>query len=168
MTNKFQIDSGSRRRTLALAACLVAGTALSTGAWAQGSTAPVLRFVVPFAAGSYTDNIARIVAPGIGQRLGQTVVIENKPGANGVIGADFVAKAAPDGQTILVGGASVNTVNPSLYKSLPYDPVKDLLPVARIGERHHVAARLGVVVPGQMRPLAGEILVQEQDFHGQS
>lgn len=133
MANKLQMDSGSRRRALALAACLVAGTGLSTGAWAQGSTAPVLRFVVPFAAGSYTDNIARIVAPGIGQRLGQTVVIENKPGANGVIGADFVAKAAPDGQTILVGGASVNTVNPSLYKSLPYDPVKDLLPVARIG-----------------------------------
>lgn len=121
---------GTRRRVLVVAALMAAASA---GALAQGGAAPVLRFVVPFAAGSYTDTVARIVAPGIGQRLGQTVVIENKAGANGVIGADFVAKATPDGQTVLVGGASVNTVNPNIYKSLPYDPVKDLLPVARIG-----------------------------------
>jgi tripartite-type tricarboxylate transporter receptor subunit TctC len=94
----------------------------------------VMRLVVPFAAGSYTDTVARLVAPGLSQRLGRTVIVENRGGANGIIGAEFVARrAAPDGQTLLVGGASVNTINPSVYRTLPYDPEADLLPVARIG-----------------------------------
>ncbi|MBV7484811.1 tripartite tricarboxylate transporter substrate binding protein [Bordetella sp. BOR01] len=93
----------------------------------------VLRLVVPFAAGSYTDNVARLVAPGLAQHLGKNVIVENRAGANGIIGADFVARAKPDGLTLLVGGASVNTINPGVYKNLPYDPQRDLLPVARIG-----------------------------------
>ena len=101
-------------------------------AQAQGGT-QIMRLIVPFAAGSYTDNVARIIAPGLAERLGHPVIIENRAGANGIIGADYVAKAAPDGLTVLVGGASVNTVNPNVYKSLPYDPVRDLLPAARIG-----------------------------------
>lgn len=114
---------------VALASCVLALAVPGASALAQ----PVMRWIVPFAAGSYTDNVARIIAPGIAERLGQTIVIENKAGANGIIGADYVAKAAPDGQTVLVGGASVNVVNPNVYKSLPYDPVADLLPAARIG-----------------------------------
>ncbi len=117
----------SRRSVVAIV--LVA--ALTGPAFAQSPT--VVRWIVPFAAGSYTDNVARIIAPGIAERLGQTIVIDNRAGANGTIGADFVAKAAPDGLTVLVGGASVNVVNPNVYKSLPYDPVRDLLPAARIG-----------------------------------
>ena len=109
------------------------GTLALAAASGHALAQPVMRWIVPFAAGSYTDNVARIIAPGIGERLGQTIVIENKAGANGIIGADFVAKAAPDGQTVLVGGASVNVVNPNVYKTLPYDPVADLLPAARIG-----------------------------------
>lgn len=94
----------------------------------------VLRFVVPFAAGSYTDTVARLVAPSLSQRLAKTVIVENRGGANGIIGAEYVARRAPDdGLTLLVGGASVNTINPSIYRSLPYDPENDLLPVARIG-----------------------------------
>jgi tripartite-type tricarboxylate transporter receptor subunit TctC len=94
----------------------------------------VLRLVVPFAAGSYTDTVARLVAPSLSQRLAKTVIVENRGGANGIIGADYVARRAPaDGLTLLVGGASVNTINPSVYRSLPYDPENDLLPVARIG-----------------------------------
>jgi tripartite-type tricarboxylate transporter receptor subunit TctC len=94
----------------------------------------VVRLIVPFAAGSYTDTVARLVAPGLSQRLGKTVIIENRSGANGIVGAEFVARhAPPDGLTFLVGGASVNTINPSVYKTLPYDPENDLLPVARIG-----------------------------------
>lgn len=108
---------------------LVAGACISVHAQSD----KVVKFIVPFAAGSYTDNVARIIMPGIAERLGQTVIIDNKPGANGIIGADFVAKAAPDGLTVLVGGASVNVVNPNVYKTLPYDPVRDLLPAARIG-----------------------------------
>lgn len=112
---------------LALATLAAAGSGMAQG------PAPVMRLVVPFAAGSYTDNVARIISPALAERLGQTIVIENRAGANGIIGADHVAKSAPDGLTLLVGGASVNTVNPNIYKSLPYDPVRDLLPVARIG-----------------------------------
>jgi tripartite-type tricarboxylate transporter receptor subunit TctC len=114
---------------VSLGFAFVAGACTSV----QAQSDKVVKFIVPFAAGSYTDNVARIIMPGIAERLGQTVIIENKPGANGIIGADFVAKAAPDGLTVLVGGASVNVVNPNVYKTLPYDPVRDLLPAARIG-----------------------------------
>jgi tripartite-type tricarboxylate transporter receptor subunit TctC len=126
-TRISRLRSASRRTALLAAGLVACATALAQNA------SPVLHLVVPFAAGSYTDNVARIIAPGLGQHLGQTVVVENRAGANGIIGADYVAKAAPDGLTLLVGGASVNTVNPNIYKSLPYDPVHDLLPVARIG-----------------------------------
>lgn len=121
---------GLKRRSFLAGAPLLGACTLAA---AQGDNAQVVRLIVPFAAGSYTDNVARIIAPKLGERLGRTVIIENKAGANGVIGADYVAKATPDGLTYLVGGASVNTVNPGVYKVLPYDPVKDLLPVARFG-----------------------------------
>lgn len=117
-----------------LAALAVLTAAGAFQAHAQpGATRAPMRFIIPFAAGSYTDTVARIVSPGLSERLGRTIVIDNRPGANGIIGADLVAKATPDGSTLLVGGASVNVVNPGLYKSLPYDPVRDLVPVARIG-----------------------------------
>lgn len=105
----------------------------SAHAFAQAAAPGVVRLIVPFAAGSYTDNVARIVAPVLQEKLGATIVVDNRAGANGIIGADYVAKAPPDGLTLLVGGASVNTINPGVYKSLPYDPEKDLLPVFRIG-----------------------------------
>ncbi len=133
--NHASLRTASRRAFLhaaqASALALVLPALAIVPAFAQSS--PVVRWIVPFAAGSYTDNVARIIAPGIAERLGQTIVIDNRAGANGTIGADFVAKAAPDGLTVLVGGASVNVVNPNVYKSLPYDPVNDLLPAARIG-----------------------------------
>lgn len=97
------------------------------------ATRAPMRLIIPFAAGSYTDTVARIITPGLSEQLGRNIVVDNRPGANGIIGADLVAKATPDGSTLLVGGASVNVVNPGLYKSLPYDPLKDLVPVARIG-----------------------------------
>jgi tripartite-type tricarboxylate transporter receptor subunit TctC len=121
----------TRRRAFALAAlvCMSAAGA----AHGQGAGQDVMRLVVPFAAGSYTDNVARLVAPVLADQLHRNVIVENRAGANGIIGAEYVARAKPDGLTLLVGGASVNTINPSIYKSLPYDPVSDLLPVARIG-----------------------------------
>ena len=117
------------RRRLAAALLAMSSLAAASAASAQ----EVLRLVVPFAAGSYTDNVARLVAPGLAERLGKNVIVENRAGANGMIGADYVARAKPDGLTLLVGGASVNTINPGVYKNLPYDPERDLLPVARIG-----------------------------------
>jgi tripartite-type tricarboxylate transporter receptor subunit TctC len=119
-------------------AAVVAGALLACGlasadARAQAVDPKPIRVIVPFAAGSYTDNVVRIVMPALGERLRATIVVENRPGANGVIGADAVAKSAPDGYTFLMGGTSVNAANPGLYKQLPYDPVKDLVPVARFG-----------------------------------
>jgi tripartite-type tricarboxylate transporter receptor subunit TctC len=113
-------------RRLILAFALAAATSV----FAQGRA---IRLVVPFAAGSYTDNVARIVSPPLGERLGAPIVVDNRPGGNGVIGADAVAKAVPDGRTFLMGGTSVNAVNPHVLKSLPYDPVRDLVPVVRLG-----------------------------------
>ncbi len=120
-----------------VAAVLVAGVATS---FAQGTESRPIRLVVPFAAGSYTDNVARIVVPGFAERLGTTVVIDNRAGANGVIAAELVAKSAPDGNTLLFGGTSSIAVNPAIYRSLPYDPVKDLLPVVRSGSLPFVLA----------------------------
>jgi tripartite-type tricarboxylate transporter receptor subunit TctC len=121
-----------RRWLMKLATAGLALAALGN-AGAQAPAGKPIRVIVPFAAGSYTDNVVRLVAPSLGEKLGATIVVDNRPGANGVIGADAVAKAAPDGTTFLMGGTSVNAANPSLYKSLPYDPVKDLVPVARFG-----------------------------------
>ncbi len=114
---------------------LLSGALTICAAFAQAPTVSnkTIRIVVPFAAGSYTDNVIRLVAPTLSERLSATIIVDNKPGANGMIGADMVAKAAPDGTTFLMGGASVNAANPSLYKSMPYDPVRDLIPVSRFG-----------------------------------
>jgi len=110
--------------------CLVLGAAsLPAIAWAAWPERP-LRLVVPYAAGGGADNAARILAQRLGELLGQPVVIDNKPGAGGVIGADSVAKSVPDGYTALFD-ASAHVVNPALRK-LPYDPAKDFIPVSLI------------------------------------
>lgn len=91
-----------------------------------------IRLVVPFGPGSVTDQLARTIATGLSPMLGQTVVVENKAGAGGNIGAGLVAHSAPDGYTLLMGAASTNAVNPSLYKTLNFDPMADLAPVANV------------------------------------
>ena len=92
-----------------------------------------ITIVVPFAAGSGTDSIARIVGQQLSVAFNQGVVIENKVGASGVIAASYVARSAPDGYTLLMATNSTHSANPSLFKTLPYDPVKDFAPVARAG-----------------------------------
>lgn len=94
---------------------------------AQASTFPdrPLRIVVPFAAGGNVDIVTRIVATGLSEALGQSVVVENKAGANGVIGAESVARASPDGYTLFIATAETMALNPFLMKSVPYDPLKD-------------------------------------------
>jgi tripartite-type tricarboxylate transporter receptor subunit TctC len=91
-----------------------------------------IRFLVPFAAGGGTDIVARAVAQAITPILGQTVYVENRVGAQGAIGAQFVARSAPDGYTILVGSIGTQAVNQYLYSNLPYDAVKDFAPVTRL------------------------------------
>lgn len=91
-----------------------------------------IRLIVPFAPGGTTDAVARAVASKLGQLLHQSVVVENRAGAGGSIGTDFVAKAKPDGYTLLLGSAGPLSVNPTLYRNLPYDPTKDFTPVGMI------------------------------------
>jgi tripartite-type tricarboxylate transporter receptor subunit TctC len=92
-----------------------------------------IHFIIPFAAGGGSDVMARVIAQPLSQRLGQPVIVDNKPGANATIGADFVAQSKPDGYTMLHTSPGPQITNPYLMAKLPYDPVKDLTPVARLG-----------------------------------
>src|SRR5262245_9722506 len=98
---------------------------------AQGYPARPIRVVVGFAPGGAPDIVARLLSEPLGGRLGQTIVVDNRPGANGMIGADIVAKSPPDGYTILVTSQSF-AANPSTYRKLPYDPLGDFAPVTNI------------------------------------
>jgi tripartite-type tricarboxylate transporter receptor subunit TctC len=92
-----------------------------------------IRLMVSFAAGGPTDTVARITAAKMTELLGQTIVVENRTGAGGNIGADVVAKSAPDGYTLLMATVSTHAINPGLYKKMPYDPLQDFTPVAQVG-----------------------------------
>lgn len=116
-----------------LACCLVL---LGSLANAQAIDYPTrtIKFVLPFPSGSGTDQAARAAANDITRRTGQPVIVENKPGANGLIAAQQVARAAPDGYTVFITSMTTQSVNPFLYKKLPYDPVADFIPVAMISK----------------------------------
>ncbi len=110
----------------------IALASLATVAQAQAWPSKPIKWVVPFAPGGTTDILARTVSEKLALALGQPVIIENKPGAGGGVGAEFTAKSPPDGYTIMGGTISTHAINASLYKSLPYDPVKDFLPITLI------------------------------------
>jgi tripartite-type tricarboxylate transporter receptor subunit TctC len=105
----------------------------ATGAWAQGYPSKSIRIVVGFPPGGGNDIIARMVGAKMQESWGQPVVIENKPGANSIIAAEFVAKSAADGYTLLVNATGGMSVNPVLYAKLPYDPLKDFVPISMVG-----------------------------------
>lgn len=120
-----------RRRSIvgaAFAAPLIASAGHAQGAW---PTKPI-RIVVPFNPGGAIDALVRVIADRLTARLGQQVLVDPKPGANTIVGADIVAKAAPDGYTFLITTNSTHTNNPTLYAKLPFDPAKDLIPVSLI------------------------------------
>jgi tripartite-type tricarboxylate transporter receptor subunit TctC len=120
---------------LALRPALALAAAMSVLAvQAQPYPTQAVTMVVPFAAGSGTDAVARTVAQRLGERLKQAVVIDNRPGANAQVAAQFVAKARPDGYTLFMTTNTSHSANPALYRELRYDPVKDFTPVARVGE----------------------------------
>ena len=98
---------------------------------AQTYPAKPIRFIVPFTPGTGMDILARTIGEPLGKRLGQPVVVENKPGASGNLGSDLVAKSPPDGYTLMVT-ANTFTMTPAIYKPLPYDPVNDFAPIARL------------------------------------
>jgi tripartite-type tricarboxylate transporter receptor subunit TctC len=119
------------KRWLRLLACLAVACAGS--AFAQDKyPSKVVHLVVPFATGGSTDALARALAQQLGERIGQPVIVENKPGAGGTVGSDFVARAAPDGYTLLLGTVSTHAVAVSLYQHLPYDPLRDFVPITEI------------------------------------
>ena len=121
------------RRTFLSLALLAAASLLSAASFAQSYPTRPVRFVVPFAAGSATDQIGRAFADHMSKTLGQPVVIDNKPGVNGMLGAAEVAKSAPDGYTVLIGTNSTNAALKYLQKTLPYDQDKAFAPVAYMG-----------------------------------
>jgi tripartite-type tricarboxylate transporter receptor subunit TctC len=119
-------------RTALMSLCAALGIAANAPAQAPWPSKPVT-YVVPFAPGGNTDTLARLLGKDLAAALGQPVVIENKPGAGGNIGSEYVAKAAPDGYTILGGTISSHSINPSVYPKMPYDAVKSFEPVIMIG-----------------------------------
>ena len=110
-----------------LVACFAA--TLSFGAYAQAWPAKPIRIVIPFVAGGSSDIVGRAIGSKFQELLGQPAVVENRPGANGAIAAEFVAKSDPDGYTILVGSIGVFSINAALFKDLRYNPVKDFAPI---------------------------------------
>jgi tripartite-type tricarboxylate transporter receptor subunit TctC len=111
-------------RTTLLAVVATTGSAL-----AQSYPSKPIRFVVPFAPGGTTDILARLIAQRLAEPIGQTVVIDNRPGANGALGSEIVAKSPPDGHTIIMGYLGSLGINPNLYAKLPYDAIRDFAPI---------------------------------------
>ena len=116
-----------------VAACVLVGTVAHAQTSPAGYPSKPIRIIVPFAPGAFTDASARLVAKELSEQMGQPVIVENKTGAGGTIGADAVAKAAPDGYTLLITETSF-AMSPALFAKLPYDPVKDLVPVAQYAD----------------------------------
>jgi tripartite-type tricarboxylate transporter receptor subunit TctC len=129
-----------RRQFLQLAAGAVALPATAQFAWAQTYPSQPVRMIVGFPAGQAADSLARIVAQGLSQRLGQQFVVENRPGAGGNIGTEAVVRAQPDGYTILMEVMTSNAINASLYKHLSFNFIRDIAPVACIGGGAYVVA----------------------------
>jgi tripartite-type tricarboxylate transporter receptor subunit TctC len=125
-----------RRRTLlqATSAFVLPGGLLAAGAASaqDGWPSRPITYVVPFTPGGSTDVIGRVISQKLSETLGQPVVVDNRPGAAGAVGASYVAKAKPDGYTLFGGTISTHAINASLYKNLPYDPVKDFEPISLV------------------------------------
>ncbi len=124
----------SRRRLLATSLVLATGALLTQGALAQAYPSKPITFVVPFAAGSATDQIARALGQSVTDQTKQAVVVDNKGGASGQIAASQVARAPADGYTVLITTNTTHAANEHLYKKLSYDPVKDFAPVTGLGK----------------------------------
>jgi tripartite-type tricarboxylate transporter receptor subunit TctC len=121
----------TRRAALVVATSLVGLAALPASAQGTWPTKPV-RIVVPFAAGGTTDILARAVAPELSRAFGQQFIVDNRAGAGGNVGAEIVARSAPDGYTLLMGTVGTHGINRALYDKLPYDPIKDFVPITLV------------------------------------
>ncbi len=111
---------------------IAAGALAAPAALAQAYPTKAIRMVVPFAPGGTTDIVARLIAAKLAPALGESVVIDNRPGANGIVGSEVVARANPDGYTLMMGYLGNLAMNPALYAKLPYDPLRDYVPVTLV------------------------------------
>jgi tripartite-type tricarboxylate transporter receptor subunit TctC len=121
-------------------ATLVAGALFSSAVFAQAYPSKPVRMIVGFPPGGGTDVVARVISQKVSEWWGQPVTVENRPGATGTIGADFVAKSAPDGYTLIMGHVNSTGLAPNLFAKLPYDPIKDFAGVAYVGYVPNVLA----------------------------
>jgi tripartite-type tricarboxylate transporter receptor subunit TctC len=149
-----------RRTANALALTLL----LSAPAWAQTWPAKPIRFIVPFPPGGSTDVLGRIAAMKLGEALGQQVVVDNRGGAGGIIGTDLVVKSPPDGYTLLMTASAPIAINITLMKNVPYDPRKDLVPVARIGSTPLVLVIHPSVPARSVKELIALLRARPNDF----
>src|SRR5689334_21863691 len=123
-----------RSLVIALGAVLLSAAAVQAQPAEKKYPSKPIRLVVGYSPGGGNDLIARIVAGELQGKLGQPVVVDNKPGAQSIVAAEIVAKAAPDGYTLLVAPSGPLTVNPAVYSRLPYDPAKDFAPISLLAE----------------------------------
>ena len=124
------LDLFSRRQLMAALAGGAALAALPHRAFAQQPLPPLIKLVVGYSAGGPVDGAARLLAPALGQELGTQVIVDNRPGAAGSLGGNAVAKAPPDGAMLFFGASPTITINPNVQRSMPFDPMKDLTPLA--------------------------------------
>ena len=113
------------------ALCIFVGWC-SLNLYAQGLGTRPIRIIVPVAPGGPSDTAVRLIVPRLSENLKQTLVVDNRPSNNGVAGTEIAARANPDGLTLNIGNSGTHAINPSLYKSLPYDPVRDFQPIIQI------------------------------------
>jgi tripartite-type tricarboxylate transporter receptor subunit TctC len=119
---------------VAVVAAIVGTLAFASGAQAQANyPSHPMRMIIPFAAGGPTDIVGRLMGAKMSEILGRQIVVEDRAGAGGNIGADYVAKSAPDGYTMLMATVSTNAINPGLYRHIPYDAIRDFAPLGRVG-----------------------------------
>jgi tripartite-type tricarboxylate transporter receptor subunit TctC len=156
---KTGADRSSRRGVLAVFLLGIASGAGFGPAFAQPFPNRPIRLVVPFPPGGPTDIVARPLAQMLGESLKQSVIVDNRGGAGGLIGADLVAKSPPDGYTLLMGTVGTNAINGALYSKLPYDPIRDFTPITLVA-----SAPIAVVV----NPKAGIASVQDLIAHAKS
>jgi len=122
------------RMKLLIIFTVAAAALLCRDAWSQTYPAKPVRFVVPFPAGGGADIFARLIGRKLGENMGQSFVVDNRAGASGIIGCEAVARAAPDGYTLLMGTTGTHTTNPAVYRKLPYDSIKDFAPISLVAE----------------------------------
>src|SRR4051812_11479192 len=119
-------------KSSSFAVCILTLLAASAEAFAQAYPNKPVRLIVPYAAGGSTDALARTIGQKLGENFGQQVIVDNRTGANGNVGTDMVAKANPDGYTLLMAFDATMVINPSAYAKLPFDPVKDFAPITKV------------------------------------